>query len=178
MNQGAFVGTTSIIAFTLGILLGGGIGMEWGSLATQNYILLGSAGVLLITLILLILQVHSATKATRSQAYLNITSQVMELNQFQALHPEIYEIFQLETPTKEQQRKEMWLFFSIVNLYENVYLQWKEGIISGETFNGWKNAMKEDFKLPGFKRQWKASRDSYPKRFAEFIEKEIVEISK
>ena len=101
----------------------------------------------------------------------------MSLNQLQATHPELYNLLQTE-PTEERQRaQQMWMFYSIMNLYENVFIQWKEGLIADEVWEGWKNAMKEDFKLVGMKKLWEIDRRSYSKRFAKVIDQEVISSS-
>lgn len=129
--------------------------------------------ILLATLLVIFREIRIVAKSTRSQAYLAITSQVMSLNQFQATHPELYNLLKIEPAEEIQRDQRMWMFYAIMNLYENIYLQWKEGLVPNEVWEGWKNAMKLDFKLVGTKKLWKKYKGSFSKRFVEIIDREV-----
>ena len=128
----------------------------------------------LATVLAMLREIRVVAKSARSQAYFGITSQVMNLNQLQVTKPDLYNLLAIESPKEERGKaQQAWIFYMIMNLYENIYLQWKEGLIPNEVWNGWKKAMKEDFKLAGMRKQWEMNKASYTKSFAEIIDREV-----
>jgi hypothetical protein len=134
---------------------------------------IGSLIILFATLAVLSVQIRSQNRAARSQAYVELLGQSMKLTQFEIQNEAIFELFERETETlnKEELKKERWLFNLEINLNECAYLQWKEGIMTRATFNGWKESMNELVKYPGFKRHWSDYKWVVNRAFAKFIEK-------
>lgn len=147
--------------------------MDWNSLATQNWILLGSGGVALGILLAALVQVVNMKRAIRSEAYSGITADLHALDTLLITDPTLDQLLDNVSPTGTDEIKQRWLVFWYLDLYENVHFQWGKCVIPKELWQGWENEIKQTCKRPGFKKQYEHLKAKYNEDFQKFIGEQL-----
>lgn len=127
-----------------------------------------------ISLIYVAIQIRDSTKSVKSQTYQAIISSYAEIEARIGQDHETARIFSLGSKNPEQLNEEESVRFrqlicSIFNFYENLYYQYKTGLLEPSLWAGWCRTMRKQLEKKGISEYWDESRCLYSKDFCEYV---------
>lgn len=135
------------------------------------------AGTLAVTLtvVYLAIEVKRSTRATYSQTYQFATQALGEMAAICGESKEKARVFSVGMAHPEQLAEDEYLQFaylgvSLFRRYENVYFQYKTGMIDEDFWEGHRDNLLWFFHRPGTQVWWQERRLSFSKSFREFLE--------
>ena len=137
--------------------------------------LLSGVGVL-VSLIYLSLQIRQNTRAVRSQIHQHITDGWFSMGSIVTANARVFtagissnadSFAAMPDADKYAFMSSIFVFFKH---FENMYLQYKEGLIAPENWNAWTLMMFMYWRMPGVQLWWKSRRESFAPEFRRFIE--------
>jgi len=128
-----------------------------------------------LSVVYLALQVRSSTRATHSQTYHLATSALAEMASIVGTDKERSCVFRagMEDPdslTEDEFTQFAYLGISLFRRFENVYFQYKSGMIDEDFWIGHRDNILWFFHRPGMQRWWKDRKFAFSKSFREFLD--------
>jgi len=128
-----------------------------------------------LSVVYLALQVRSSTRATHSQTYHLATSALAEMASIVGTDKERSRVFRagMEDPdslTEDEFTQFAYLGISLFRRFENVYFQYKSGMIDEDFWIGHRDNILWFFHRPGMQRWWKDRKFAFSKSFREFLD--------
>jgi hypothetical protein len=137
--------------------------------------LLSGVGVL-VSLTYLSLQIRRNTRAVRAQIHQHITDGGFSMGSIVTANARVFtagissnadSFAAMSDADKYAFMSSIFVFFKH---FENMYLQYKEGLIAPENWNAWTLMMFMYWRMPGVQLWWKSRRESFAPGFRRFIE--------
>ena len=134
---------------------------------------------LIFVLILVIITykyVKQLREDIRTSRMINFTDQVLKLHELTIEYPELMKVYKghsnLKVDLKDKESIRRWWFIIMRFTYwEQMFVQFREGIIDKSSVNMWFNFMKTTIReCPEFQRAWKEIRDNWDKRFIVLVD--------
>lgn len=130
-----------------------------------------------ISLIYVAIQIRDSTKSVKSQTYQAIISSYAEIEARISQDHETARIFRVGSDkpdepklTAEESVRFEQLICSIFNFYENLYYQYKTGLLEASLWAGWCLTMRNQLRKKGISEYWKNHSYLYSKDFCDYIE--------
>ena len=148
--------------------------MSFADLASLGSFVSG-VGVL-VSLIYLSLQIRQNTRAVRSQIHQRIADSLLSLGAILADHSrEFTAALKADEKTfVDMPDDEKFAFlaciFAFFKHFENMYLQYQEGLIARENWDAWTSQMFMYWRMPAVQNWWKSRRLTFSPEFRRFIE--------
>ncbi len=147
--------------------------MDWSAVSAVAGIL--AAIFVAISVVYLALQVKGTVQATRSQTYYIATAALGEIAALIASNQELARIIRIGFITPESLNEDEYTQFgylcvTFLRRYENVYFQYKLGLIDDDFWDGHRENLLWVFRRPGMQRIWKDRKNSFSKMFREYLE--------
>ena len=122
-------------------------------------------------------QIKDNTAAVKGATYQSIVATYVDFEAKFIENPEISRLYSLAYTTpddlsQEDKAKIIRLMSGYFNLYENLFYQYKNGLLEPELWAGWSKGLMVDlYAQPGLIFWWKRTSKYYSKEFREHIEK-------
>jgi hypothetical protein len=147
--------------------------IDWNAVGAIGE-LIGALGVM-ITVVYLALQVRGNTRSVRGSVYDSLATSLEHLNRPLVENADLARALAAVTENwsaaSEDDRFRVVHFYSAAfKLFENVYYQWRQGLIEDELWQGWRRLMLTYFWSPGVQMWWPTRRGAYAESFARFLE--------
>lgn len=147
--------------------------MNWNAVQAISGVL-GTVAIML-TVVYLAIQIKRNTKATISQTYQFATQALGDMAAIVGESKDKARIFAtgMADPTKLKKDEYMqfaYLGISLFRRYENVFFQYKSGMIDDDFWNGHRDNLLWFFHRPGTQMWWKERRLGFSRSFREFLE--------
>jgi len=136
---------------------------------------IGGTIALVLTVIYLAIQIRRNTQATYSQTYQSATQALGEMAAICGDSPNRAKLFatSMAEPAKlitDEYLQFAYLGISLFRRYENVYFQFKSGMIDDDFWFGHRNNLLWFLHRPGTQVWWKERRMAFSRSFREFLE--------
>lgn len=147
--------------------------MTWDALAAIAGIVAALA--VALTVVYLAIQVRRNTLATRSQTYYLATNALAEAAALIGTDPQVTRIYRigLTNPndlTEDERMQFALLCVSQFRRYENLYFQYRTGLVDEDFWDGHRENILWFFYRPGMQTWWKERRLAFSKGFREYVE--------
>ena len=147
--------------------------MDWNAITAIT----GAIAALFIGLsvVYLALQIRSGTQATQSQTYYFATTALGEMAAIVGRDPALARIFRIgmEDPgalTEDEFTQFSYLGISLFRRFENVFFQYRSGLIDEDFWVGHRENILWFFHRPGTQAWWKDRKFAFSKRLREFLD--------
>jgi len=136
-----------------------------------------------VSLIAIFMQVRQTRRLAESSAYQSLFDSYNQLMVAIAQDKELSVIFKKgrTTPDKLSKSDKARFFFLCVqwfDFHENLYIQYRNGVLPARLYDGWQQALKNNLPLPGFMSYWNEEKDEYTSSFREYIDSLLNEVGK
>ena len=147
--------------------------MDWSAVSAGGGIL--AAIFVAISVVYLALQVKATVLATRSQTYYVATAALGEMAALIGSNREVARIMRIGFLTPESLNEDEftqfgYLMVTFLRRYENVFFQYKTGLIDEDFWDGHRENLLWVFRRPGMQRIWKDRKNSFSKMFRGYLE--------
>jgi hypothetical protein len=118
----------------------------------------------------LIIQLRFTAKIAKAAAYQNLVSQI------ELLHDRLYSSEDAQAlkdalaPNVDVSPRQMVLALSLLNLLESAHFQHVLGVIPSGLWAGWRDQISSYFKMPFFRKVWRANRQAYNSDFRSLVD--------
>lgn len=147
--------------------------MSWDALAA----IAGAVAAIAValTVVYLAIQVRRNTLATHSQTYYLATSALAEAAALIGTDPQITRIYRIGLTKPDELTENEFMQFSLIGIsqfrrYENLYFQYRAGLVDEDFWAGHRENILWFFHRPGMQAWWKDKRLAFSKSFREFLE--------
>jgi hypothetical protein len=128
------------------------------------------------TVVYLALQIRENTRATRSQTYQQATTALAEMAAIIGSDRSVSRVFRIgmSTPdllTEDEEVQFGYLCVSLFRRFENLYFQYRAGLIDADLWTGQRDNALWFFYRPGFQAWWKERKFSFSPNFREFLDR-------
>ncbi|MBC8338451.1 MAG: hypothetical protein H8E39_07150 [Alphaproteobacteria bacterium] len=128
-----------------------------------------------LTVIYLAVQIKRNTKATYSQTYQFATQALAEMAATVGRDKDTARIFAIGMASPEKLEESEYYQFaylgiSLIRRYENVFFQYKSGMIDDDFWDGHRENLLWFYHQPGFQKLWEERRLGFSKILREFLE--------
>ena len=147
--------------------------MSWAAISAISGMLAAIAVV--ISVVYLAIQVQRNTQATYSQAHHLTTIALAETAATIASSGELSRVYRLGLSAPDQLDEDEFFRFAAIatsqfRTFENLFFQYRSGLVSEDFWNGHRENILWFFHCPGTQIWWKDKRLAYSKGFREFLE--------
>ena len=134
-----------------------------------------SAIAVAVTVVYLAMQVRRNTLATHSQTYYLATEALAEVAAFLGSNPQIARIYRIGLTSPDELNEDEFTQFAFLGIsqfrrYENLYFQYRAGLVDEDFWSGHRENILWYFHRPGMQAWWKDKRLAYSNSFREFVE--------
>ena len=134
-----------------------------------------SAIAIAATVVYLAIQVRRNTLATHSQTYHLATEALAEVATILGSNLQIARIYRTGLTTPEELNEDEFTQFALLGIsqfrrYENLYFQYRAGLVDEDFWSGHRENILWYFHRPGMQAWWKDKRLAYSKSFRQFLE--------
>jgi hypothetical protein len=136
----------------------------------------------IVSLIYLAFQIRQNTRSIRAAAVHQATVGASDFSRSLAESEELAHIFiaglrgyeQLDT----EEKRTRWLSLASIQFrhYEDVFLQYQNGTVGAESWEGWRNSMRPFLASPGFSMFWNLRGDTFAASFRTVVESERAQV--
>ena len=147
--------------------------MDWNAVSAVAGLLAAIA--VALTVVYLAIQIHKNTLAARSQTYYLATAALAEAAAFIASNRELAHVYRIGLSTPDQLDEDEYFRFTLMGIsqfrrYENLFFQYRSGLIDDDFWIGHRENILWFFHRPGMQAWWKEKRLTYSKSFREYLE--------
>jgi len=147
--------------------------MNWDALAAIAQVL--SAIAVAVTVMYLAIQVRRNTLASQSQTYYLATAALSEAASLIATSPQLSRIYRIALTKPTELSEDEFFQFALIGIsqfrrYENLYFQYRAGLVDDDFWSGQRENIFWFFHCPGMQAWWKDKRLAFSKSFREFLE--------
>ena len=127
------------------------------------------------TVAYLALQVRKNTLATHSQTYYLATAALAEAAAMLGTDPQLSRLYRKGLAKPAELTEDEFMQFALLGIsqfrrYENLYFQYRAGLVDDDFWSGHRENILWFFHQPGMQAWWKDKRLAYSKSFREFLE--------
>ena len=128
-----------------------------------------------LTVVYLAIQIRKNTLATRSQTYYSLTAALAEAAAILALNEDLARIYRIGISRPDGLSEDDFYRFAMYSIsqfrrYENLFFQYRSGLVDDEFWDGQGNNILWFFHRPGTQAWWKDKRLTYTISFREYLE--------
>jgi hypothetical protein len=147
--------------------------MDWNAISAIAGTLAAIA--VAFTVVYLAIQIRSNTLATRSQTYYLATTALAEAAVILASSEEMARIYRIGLSSPDDLEEDDYFRFAMYGIsqfrrYENIFFQYRSGLIDDDFWTGHSDNILWFFHRPGIQTWWKDKRLTYSTSFREFLE--------
>ena len=147
--------------------------MDWNVVSAVAGVL--TAISVTLTVVYLAIQIKKNTVATHSQTYQLSTSALAEMAAIIGSDKELARIFRIGMTKPDELEEDEFVQFgylgiSLFRRFENVFFQYRSGMIGDDFWNGHRDNIVWFFHRPGTQRWWKDRKFAFSKSFREFLD--------
>ncbi|HEV7570293.1 MAG TPA: hypothetical protein VGQ21_02245 [Thermoanaerobaculia bacterium] len=113
----------------------------------------------------LIVQLRFTAKIAKAAAYQSLVSQLESLHDRLYTSDDAQVLKDAMAPDVDVSPRQMVLALSLLNLLESAHFQYGLGVIPKKLWAGWQDQISTFFKMPFFRKIWRANRAAYNKSF-------------
>lgn len=142
---------------------------NWAALATivQTF-------TVVVSLIFIARQLSQSRRIAEATSYQSIVDSVNNFYSSLATDPKLAAIYRggRKEPEKLAEHQQFQFFYMCVQwfvFFENLYLQYKRGLLPSQYWNAWHRALIDDLAEPGLMEHWKVEYMNYSQEFQEFV---------
>jgi hypothetical protein len=130
------------------------------------------------SVILIVFQLRQLERSIKGSTYQSIIEAADRTQSVFLTYPELADIWEpldyITTKGDVKQIRRDWLLVTIMEHYENMYFQYKQGNIPQQMWGGWELHLKRLFQSDtAFRRSWPAGKEFYSGEFRDFVDKII-----
>jgi hypothetical protein len=147
--------------------------MNWEALGAIGEIV--AAVAVVVSLIYLAVQIRQNTRWLRASTHHSLTSLTVEMNRVIEENPDMARIMRVGTQDFQQLTPDERLRFN-TNLtsrfrhHENLYYQYRSGMLDEEEFSGFRRRFAWHLRFPGTLGYWRNARDFHSDEFADYVD--------
>jgi hypothetical protein len=147
--------------------------MNWDAVAAVAATV--SALAVALSVVYLALQIRRNTRATHSQTYYLATTALAEAAALIGTSPKITRIYRIGLGHPEELTEDEFMQFALLGIsqfrrYENLFFQYRAGLVDDDFWSGHRENILWFFHRPGMQAWWKDKRLAFSKSFREFVE--------
>lgn len=147
--------------------------MDWNAVSAIANVL--AAISVILTVVYLAIQIRQNTHATHSQTYHLATSALAEMAGIIGSNKELARIFRIGMLNpgeldEDESAQFGYLGISLFRRFENVFFQYKSGMIDEDFWNGHRDNILWFFHRPGMQFWWKDRKFAFSRSFREFLD--------
>ncbi len=147
--------------------------MDWNAVSAIANVL--AAISVILTVVYLAIQIRQNTHATHSQTYHLATSALAEMAGIIGSNKELARIFRIGMMNpgeldEDESAQFGYLGISLFRRFENVFFQYKSGMIDEDFWNGHRDNILWFFHRPGMQFWWKDRKFAFSRSFREFLD--------
>jgi hypothetical protein len=147
--------------------------VNWEAVGALGEVL-GAAGVI-GSLAYLAVQIRQNTRSVRAERYESIVSALVDLVSPMARDPELALIFQTaiedwDAVSETDRSRLVFVLFTEFKLFENLYYQYRQGMLEPGLWDGWRRLMLSYHAMHGVRTWWNMRREAFSSDFRDFLE--------
>jgi len=147
--------------------------VDWNAVSAIANVL--AAISVILTVVYLAIQIRQNTHATHSQTYHLATSALAEMAGIIGSNKELARIFRIGMMNpgeldEDESAQFGYLGISLFRRFENVFFQYKSGMIDEDFWNGHRDNILWFFHRPGMQFWWKDRKFAFSRSFREFLD--------
>jgi hypothetical protein len=141
--------------------------MDWNWAAIDALAALAGVAGLITSIIFLIYEVRHNARAIEGATVQNLMGLEREVFALTAEHAELFTKGSQDIQALSEIERFRYdrLTATIMSLIYSAFIQYERGLIDGEVWDAYRNALRRWSKGPGFRDSWEGFKDSYPSSF-------------